>query len=41
MEVFHMINYTADCYEMKRESVKFAENLTKNWLLFTAMQRNK
>ena len=25
-----MINYTADCYEMKRESVKFAENLTKN-----------
>ena len=21
-----MINYTADCYEMKRESVKFAEN---------------
>ena len=37
MEVFHMINYTADCYEMKRESVKFAENL----LLFTAMQRNK
>lgn len=30
MEVFHMINYTADCYEMKRECVKFAKNLTKN-----------
>ena len=25
-----MINYTADCYEMKRECVKFAKNLTKN-----------
>ena len=24
-----MINYTSDCYEMKRECVKFAENLTK------------
>ena len=24
-----MINYTSDCYEMKRKCVKFAENLTK------------
>lgn len=30
MEVFIVINYTSDCNEMKRESVKYAQYLTKN-----------